>query len=329
MFAIWSLIFFQWISFMKIKLVLLIILLAGASPSVIAMKSAGFLNIRQIFHKAGDSGDQAPEVLRLLLAHFNGNADIYDPKTDSTLLHIAVVNGNKEVCKLLLLYGAQMNSSNEYKLTPLMLAASSKYETNLATCKLLLEFNAPVNAQDTGGYSALMYAVDKYPNALAICKLLLNHGADLTLQEENYDKKDDGRTALICAAHQAHNEEIVRLFVDHQMQLEKSMYCLLWCLKKTEHTSGNDVYTSSRHLLAPYLKKFTLKAILNARYLGKTAYYFMRIDYLKPQSCPLCWQKKIENISPCCEQPICLPCWEKLLTQNDSCCPSCLRIRRK
>jgi ankyrin repeat protein len=70
--------------------------------------------------------------------------------------------------------------------TPLMYAA---LYGNVESCKLLLGEGAAVNARNTAGGTALMYAVDD----VAKVKLLLERGADPNL------RSGEGRTALMIA----------------------------------------------------------------------------------------------------------------------------------
>jgi len=85
--------------------------------------------------------------------------------------------------------------------TPLMYAAL--YGT-VESCKLLLNEGAAVNARNTAGATALMYAVDD----VAKTKLLLERGADPNL------RSGEGRTALMIAVANSGSFPIVKLLLE-------------------------------------------------------------------------------------------------------------------
>ncbi|XP_062502611.1 ankyrin repeat, PH and SEC7 domain containing protein secG-like [Corticium candelabrum] len=88
-------------------------------------------------------------------------------------LHVAGLNGDEEIVKLLLYYGADVNQLGAQKSTAVHRAAEGG---STAALSVLLATNASVNQFDNLGCSPLHYAVD---NGHYDCsKNLLDHGAD-------------------------------------------------------------------------------------------------------------------------------------------------------
>ena len=100
------------------------------------------------------------------------------------LLHYAVMNRNKEMVKLLIDAGANVNaSSTRYNETPL------HYAKDPGIIKLLIDAGANVNAGNIDGETPLCSAV--YNNNLPAAKLLIKNGAEvninIAISIENYD----------------------------------------------------------------------------------------------------------------------------------------------
>ncbi len=131
----------------------------------------------------------------------------------------AVQYNHKEVVKLLLDHGADVNGSSkqsDYKgpeiiigSTPLRLAAM---KGNLDIMKLLLEHGAIVDASRQSGRTALHWASLKgHPD---IVKLLLDYGADVWAQDEF------GRTSLDWSLIKGHLE-VANLLQEHASSVQK------------------------------------------------------------------------------------------------------------
>lgn len=258
---------------MKTIIRTLFMLLLIACPQLIhAMDNSNEARESEINALIKTAGEGDVGFMELLLrAYFFKGAHVHNKK-GLTPLAFAAHHGYTKACQLLLAHGARPESiliDGTLGLTPLMYAAD---KSHIDTCKLLLEHNALINAQTSEGFSALAAAADG-GNA-KICNFLLDHGADLMVQIT------DGKTPLIFAAIR-HHEEITKLFIQHQKKIEQSMYCLLFCLKNHEQSSGQLLYKLSKDVLKPYLKKFTLKALLDAQYEGRTAYSYYPADWLK------------------------------------------------
>ena len=69
----------------------------------------------------------------------------------------ATINGNKEVCQLLIEKGADVNASDLFGSTALMIAASNGHKE---VCQLLIDNGADVNAVEKGGRTSLMLAAE-------------------------------------------------------------------------------------------------------------------------------------------------------------------------
>lgn len=174
--------------------------------------------------------DDDLETFERLLTRENVNER--DENTDSTALEYAVRNGNREMLQLLLRSGADVNTRNSFKQTPLMLLgeestdhmvwdlvhAGAKVnlkdeygdtalmevarEKNLPLLMALLNAGARVDTKNKEGKTALMLAADS--NHLANIRALIRAGADLNARDS------DGRTALDYATNEG-NELTINL----------------------------------------------------------------------------------------------------------------------
>jgi ankyrin repeat protein len=94
--------------------------------------------------------------------------DIRD-KNGMTPLLLAARKGNREIVKLLLAHGADVNAQDYYLAwTPLILASALGHKE---VVKLLLEYGADVDIKDQNGMTALKYAIKNgYKEIVALLK---------------------------------------------------------------------------------------------------------------------------------------------------------------
>jgi len=128
---------------------------------------------------------------------------LFDNNYGFAPLHLAALNGHKDVVKLLLANGADVNANNGG--TPLHRAAGHK-----EIMELLLAHGADVNAKANNGETPLHYAARRGEGNLA--ELLLVHGADINA------KSNKGYTPLYIAAREGHRDvvELLRLHGGHE-----------------------------------------------------------------------------------------------------------------
>jgi len=116
---------------------------------------------------------------------------------NENLLHYASTYGSKEICLFLIENGLDVNSVDDYYITPLTLAAKcGRYDL----VKLLIEKGAKVNGDSRCALTPLISTVSNSHTDVA--KYLLEQGADVNRLQANFN-----RSALDFAK----DEEIVRL----------------------------------------------------------------------------------------------------------------------
>jgi len=119
-------------------------------------------------------------------------------------LYYAALLGLREVVKMLLNKGADVNAQGGYHGNPLQAASAEDHE---AVVKLLLDKGADVNAQG-GNYGNALQAAS-YRGHEAVVKLLLDKGADVTAPGGFYGYGN----ALQAASAEGH-EAVVKLLLD-------------------------------------------------------------------------------------------------------------------
>ncbi|ARF08349.1 ankyrin repeat protein [Catovirus CTV1] len=136
------------------------------------------------------------EIAELLLKHklININQSV---NLNTNALHLACMENNWNMVKILLKYGADCNYNSHNNQTPLILACiRNSYES----VKILLEQqNIEVNAKDFYGLSAIHYlCTSNNKKSLRILGLLLNH-YDIKINIK--DKLDNTPLILLCSQH--------------------------------------------------------------------------------------------------------------------------------
>lgn len=113
-----------------------------------------------------------------------------DAMSGHTLMTYAVHCDQREIVKVLIEEGADINEENDMGVTPLIYAAGAK--GNLAMVELLLDLSAHINHQARRNTTALGAAAEK--GHTEVVETLLQRGADATLAD------DRGRTPREIAA---------------------------------------------------------------------------------------------------------------------------------
>ncbi|KAM4558014.1 uncharacterized protein ankrd50l isoform 2-T2 [Odontesthes bonariensis] len=148
------------------------------------------------------------EVVRLLL---DAGADVNGCDSEGrTALRAAAWGGHEEIVLTLLDYGAQVDTADGKGRTPLIAAA---YMGHHETVEILLDHNAQVDLADGDGRTALSVTALCVPTAAGIkgfgevASLLLDHGANPGHRDH------DGMTPLLLAAYEGH-EDVVELLLE-------------------------------------------------------------------------------------------------------------------
>lgn len=127
------------------------------------------------------------------------SSQLRDLFTGNFLMY-AAMNSKRDIIKILLEAGADVELGYDWGYTPLMGAAEYN---NLEAVQLLLDYGADINAQHVDKLTALMLAAKKASKE--IVELLLNKGADANIRDVY------GRTALKIA-NRLDRKEIVEIF---------------------------------------------------------------------------------------------------------------------
>ncbi|XP_044739630.1 serine/threonine-protein phosphatase 6 regulatory ankyrin repeat subunit C-like [Chrysoperla carnea] len=146
------------------------------------------------------------EVAKLLLTSgtaVNSKENNYQ-STSETPLHFAVMNGDIEIMKMLLVRRANINAQNIYGQTPLHKAIEKNDRVEII--ELLLKHEADVNVKDRNDQTPLYVSIKN--NRLEIIELLLKHNADVNVEDE------DRNTPLFYAI-QNPNLKITKLLLDN------------------------------------------------------------------------------------------------------------------
>lgn len=106
------------------------------------------------------------------------NVDPQDKKKQTPLFY-GVRNGNTKITQFLLKNGAQVNTIDKDKSSPLLNLLNNK--CSLKSLKLLLEYGADVNQRDKDGYSALTKILENKDQSYKLLELLLEYGADVNV----------------------------------------------------------------------------------------------------------------------------------------------------
>lgn len=155
------------------------------------------------------------KILKLLLdAGANVHARIADnkkTKDSNTPLHKAIKSNNVQILKLFL-NAIGVNSVDDYKFTPLHLAARWG---NSNTLKFLLDAKADVNAKNVKGYTPIYMAI-KSEN-VNVLKLLLEAGAEVNVSNIDW-------CTPLHKAMKTNKSDIIKLLIDSGTCIDAESY---------------------------------------------------------------------------------------------------------
>ena len=140
------------------------------------------------------------------LLHRNGAHPRVRGNCEYAPLHAAVYSGNLEMVRILIEYDADVNARDVDGWTPLYVASGSLYLQGGSIVRLLLEHGADINVRTKRDQTPL-HCASVY-GKLEAASLLLENGVDVEA------KDNDGDTALQEAAKRGHGE-VVELLREH------------------------------------------------------------------------------------------------------------------
>jgi ankyrin repeat protein len=170
--------------------------------------------------------DEYPDLLNTVLRDFNktpialaiesgnkkvigflltcGNIDINHPGTDgTTALHAAAEKGDLTSLSLLLAAGADPDTADHQRSTPLIGAAAFSHVDVVQALLVHLKKSSQLNRQNQRGYTALTYTA--IAGNTIIARMLLNHGADPRLASL------ENKSPMIYAIERGHPEVVLAL----------------------------------------------------------------------------------------------------------------------
>jgi hypothetical protein len=132
--------------------------------------------------------------IALLVLSFVFDADVAWSQSEKDL-NLASFDGDLERVKTLVGQGANVNSVNTMKITPLVVAATA---SRTEVCKFLADNGADINAKDGHGRTALYFAVEH--NNKELVEFLVKKGADVNIATRQ------GKNAFSLAKEKANAE---------------------------------------------------------------------------------------------------------------------------
>lgn len=173
-----------------LKIVLILILLSTSSPQCARAQQTGLADLAQ---------NQRWQTIAESLPQKDVDTNRAQPD-GTTALHWAAFHGNRDATTTLLDNGAEVNSLNEYDVSPLSIACELGH-TDVA--KLLIDAKADVEQKRLGGERPLMLAARN--GDAATVEKLIKAGANLDAREVK------GQNALMWAAAEGNVDAIEQL----------------------------------------------------------------------------------------------------------------------
>jgi len=172
-----------------------------------------------------------PEILKLLIEN-NAIISIVNNYKE-TPLHVAAGYAHTEAMKVLLDHGSDTEAKDKYGITPLMNAGSArklwkKEEQCIPALQLLIDNDADVNAIDNNGETALFHAINS--RYARIIELLIKAGSDI------FHRNNHGKNPLACAVGKKLMHPINERQVYQPRSItEDSMYVIILILLKAQN----------------------------------------------------------------------------------------------
>ena len=160
------------------------------TPAVAALARRHF-ELAQVLHRNGSSVD---------IRGFAGNSP----------LHAATYFGDLEMVQVLLDYGLDVNTQDNFGFTPLNFTLEYRSKIDPGLVRFLLDHGADPNVRAIYSGNAPLHR-ESQSGRVEIARLLVEHGADVEVQD------DLGRTPLDVATNEQH-DEIIKLLLEHRVE---------------------------------------------------------------------------------------------------------------
>ncbi len=140
-----------------------------------------------------------------------------DGEARNAALFKSLYNKNPKICEEIINNGADVNSKNIERITPLMMACNSD-NPDLNIINILIKAKADINVQNNDGRTCLMLACIK--GNIEIVKILLSVGADYKIKS-----KYDETAYIIALVQEPQNKEILEILKNAGAEAsKKDMY---------------------------------------------------------------------------------------------------------
>jgi ankyrin repeat protein len=176
------------------------------SREVVVQGGVGIREPEEPFVKAAFKNDLNALVELIPVAL---DINVNDKFTDTNALAYAVENHNRDMVNVLISAGANVNSENRLRRTPLMHLDA---EATVELVRDLISAGANVNASDESGRTVLMNAATSC--SLEVIKALIDAGAKV-------DARDNQGDTLLTRAAENQDAEVVKFFIKAGLSLDR------------------------------------------------------------------------------------------------------------